>query len=123
MLPPTIDERSAPVARKKRRRPDAAQGETQVSVAATVAWLLSVLTTLVCGSVAAAVWLAVRNRADNESALIFVGLLHFSAIVTSVTSLALLAVVLKVRREPPPPSLVIGCVIVSALPILAVFLD
>jgi hypothetical protein len=111
------------VAKKNRRRPAAGPTESQVSVAVTVAWMLSVLTTLACASVAAIVWLVARNRAGNESALVFVGLMHFSAIVTGATSLLLLGVMLKVRREPPPLGLVVFSVILAGLPIAAALLD
>jgi hypothetical protein len=88
----------------------------------TVGWMLSVMTTLVCAVVAALVWLVMRERAEAASAMVLVRLLHFSAVVTACISLALLPVVIKIRREPPPVSLVLFAAIVAALPILAAFL-
>ena len=112
------------MAKKKRRRPPAAApAESPVSMAVTVAWMLSVMTTLVLAIVAALIWLVAKDRADNQTALTFARLLHFSAIVTAFISLAMLPVVLKVRREPPPLSVAVFAVIVAALPIVAAFLD
>ena len=106
---------------KRNRKPPAGPPESRVSVFVTVAWTLSVMTTLVCAGVALLVWLSVRSRGDNETALLFAGLLHFSAVVTGFASLFLLPVVFKVRPEPPPLGLVVGGVVIAVLPIAATF--
>lgn len=108
--------------RRRKQRPPAAPPESQASVFVTVGWSLSVITTLACASIALAVWLVVRDRADNETPLLFVRLMHFSSIVTGFFSLFLLPVVLKVRPEPPPASLVALAAAIAALPILAALL-
>ena len=53
--------------------------------------------------------------------MFFVHFLHFSATATGVVSLALMAVVLKTRREPPPRSIVVGSTVIALLPIGAYF--
>ena len=53
-----------------------------MSIVATVVWLLCAMTTTICAVVALLVWVFARNRADNEIAMLFVRVLHFSAIVT-----------------------------------------
>jgi hypothetical protein len=106
---------------KKNRRPRPAQDSplgSPVDVV-TVGWMLSVTTTLVCAGIAAIVWLFVHGRPNNEFAMLLVRYLHFSAVVTAVVSLALLAAVLKMRREAPPSIIVAVAVIVASLPILA----
>jgi hypothetical protein len=109
---------------KKQRRRKVASGpaESRVAEVATVAWMLSAMTTLLCASTAAIVWLAVHDREGHPTAVLFGRMLHFSAIVTAVVSLALVGVVIKIRRVPPPASITIFAVIVAVLPILAAFL-
>ncbi len=110
------------MAKKTHARPTAEKpAEAPASVAVTVAWLLSNVTTLVCAGVAGLAWLAARGREGNESVLLFAQFLHFSAIVAGCLSLMLLAAVLKIREDPPPLPLVVVSVIVAALPIVALF--
>lgn len=96
--------------------------ESRAAEAVTVAWMMSVMMTLFCGGAAALLWLAVQNAESHPNAVLFGRLLHFSAIVTALTSLALACVALKMRRVPPPKSVTIMAMIVATLPILAAFL-
>lgn len=98
------------------------QAESRGAEAATVVWMMSVMTTLVCGVVAAAVLLAAGERAGTETAQLFGRLLHFSAFVSAVVSLVLLGVVLKVRTDPPPPTVTWFAVVIALLAIGAAFL-
>ncbi len=82
-------------------------------------WMLSVTTTLVCAAMAVVIWLVVRGHEGNDLAMLLVRYLHFSSIVTALISLGLLMAVLKLRREPPPQSIVVTAVIISILPIAA----
>ena len=109
----------------KKRRQQAAAGpnESPASVAVTVAWMMAVITTLICASVSAGLWMIFQGRTDNPSALVFVGLLHFGSIVTGAVSLLLLPVVLKIHRQRPPVGLVVFAAIVGALPIAALLLN
>ncbi len=119
-----VVERARAVSKKKRRQPAVPAGpsETQASIVVTVAWTMTVMTTLVCAAAAAILWLVARERVNNRDLMLLVYLLHFSAIVTACVSLALLPVMLKVRRVPPPPSLIVVAVGIAALPILAALL-
>jgi hypothetical protein len=83
--------------------------------------MVSVMTTTVCGGVAALTLLAVGGQAADGPQL-FGRLLHFSAFVSAVVSLVLLAVVLKVRSEPPPPAVLWFAVAVALATIGAAFL-
>ncbi len=113
--------------KKKRRleRPNMPPGsrpvESRPAEAITVAWMLSVMTTLMCAGMAGMVWLFLHDHSGNETAMLLVGYLHFSSFVTAIVSLALLGPVLKMRRAAPPLSIVALAVIAAALPILAAF--
>lgn len=95
--------------------------ESRSAETVTVAWMMSVMMTLFCGGAAALVWLAVQDPESHPNAVLFGRLLHFSAIVTALTSLVLAGVALKIRRLPPPKSVTIVAVILAVLPILAAF--
>ena len=110
------------MAKKKRRQPPSIPPESPASLFITIGWTLSVLMTLGCSLAAALIWLVVKDRPSDDTSLLFVRLLHFSAIVTGFVSLVLLPIVLKVRREPPPRSFVVFAILVAALPMLAALL-
>jgi heme/copper-type cytochrome/quinol oxidase subunit 2 len=111
------------LAKKKRRPPrPVAPAESRAVETATVAWMLSVTTTLVCGSSAAIAWALARGQQGADRLLLLARYLHFSSVVTAAVSLVLLAVVLKYRQQAPPPSIVAVAAIVAVLPILAAFL-
>jgi hypothetical protein len=107
---------------KHRRRHRDEPTESRGAEVATVAWMMSVMTTLVCGGVAAAVLLGAGNRAGTERAQLLGRLLHFGAFVTAIVSLVLLAVVLKTRKEPPPLAITWGSLAIALLTIGAAFL-
>lgn len=96
--------------------------ESRGAEVATVAWMMSVLTTLLCGGTAAVVLLATLYRAPSEQAQLFGRLLHFGAFVSAIVSLVLLAVVLKVRSASPPPAVTWFAVAIALLAIGTAFL-
>jgi hypothetical protein len=106
----------------QRRRPQPTPGprESRAAEVATIAWMLTVMTTLLCAVGAAAMWLLVGFYGSKQ-AMALMHLLHFSSIATAVLSLVLLPVVLRTRQEAPPPSITIFAVLVAAVPILAAF--
>jgi hypothetical protein len=104
--------------RQRRER----KAETRGVEAVTVIWMMSVITTVVCGGVAALVLLTTSDRAGAEYPKLFGRLLHFSAFVSAVVSLVLLGVVLKVRSEPPPPAISWFAAVVALLVIGTAFL-
>ena len=107
---------------KKRRQHHDNRPESRGAEAATVAWMMSVLTTLICGAIAAAVLSVVGDGAGSEQVRLFGRLLHFGASVSAVVSLLLLAVVLKVRPESPPPAVTWFAVAIALLAIGTAFL-
>jgi hypothetical protein len=106
--------------REQHRRDSPAEG--RASEALTVMWMMSVVTTVACGVVAALVRLAASAGPGNDSALLFSRLLHFGAFVTAIVSLVFLGVVLKVRSEPPPAAVTWFSVAVALAAIGAAFL-
>jgi hypothetical protein len=111
------------VGRNKHRRHDRqVPTESRGAEVATVAWMVSVITTLVCLGVAAVVLLAAGDRAGAERAQLFGRLLHFGAFVTAIVSLVLLGVVFKTRNAPPPPAVTWFSVGIALLAIGAAFL-
>jgi hypothetical protein len=86
----------------------------------TVAWMLSVMTTLVCelGFVAArAFLLLVNSEADPIRAL--AAMLFFAALVVGLISLGLMVIVMRMRRDPPPRGIVAFAAVVGTLPLVA----
>ncbi len=115
-------ERRIALARKKRRQPrEDRPAESRAVEAATVAWMLSAITTLLCESMAGLAWILWRANPGAENILLFARYLHFCSLVTAAVTLVLTAVVLKSRREPPPRAIVVFAVILAALPVLAIF--
>lgn len=96
--------------------------ETRGADGLTVAWMMSVMTTVLCGVVGGTVVLATRGRAGAEGARTFGALLHFGAFVAAVVSLILLACVLKYRRQAPPQSIIWFAVIAAFVAIATTFL-
>jgi len=111
------------VAKKKRRQPPVERPvESRVVEAATVSWMLSAMTTLLCAIAAGLAWVLSRWNPEAEYLLLFAQYLHFCSLVTATVTLALTVAVLKGRQEPPPRGIVVFALIVAALPMLALFL-
>ena len=110
------------MAKKHRRREPALPTNSRPAETVTVVWMLSVVTTLVCSSMAALVWSVVHKQPENEIGMLLVRYLHFSSVVTALLSLGLLAAVIKLRRDAPPQSIVAAALVIAALPILAAML-
>jgi len=99
----------------------------RASDALTVAWMLATMAALVFGIfelVARGVQFS-GNNAANSSTLgldAMIQVTSLAAVVSAVMSLVLLVVVLRVRREAPPRTIVIGSIFIAAVPLLAPFL-
>ena len=113
------------MAKKKSRSkpiPPPLRTETRGADALTVAWMMSVITTVLCGAVSGLILLALSGRAGAEAPRMFARLLHFSAFVAAVLSLVLLACVLRFRQHSPPASITWFAVIAAFVVIAATFL-
>lgn len=106
----------SPMARQADRRltnsPEPSQ-ETRAADFMTVGWLLAAMTTLVCTAIAVVLVPVLRLWPDQAGLRVLSGFLLFAGTVIGLASVALLVVVLKVRVEPPPRSLVVGSVAVA----------
>ena len=109
--------RARPPARRKATRP-AGPAENRVAEFLTVAWLLSVFTTLVCelGSAAAMWYLQAQPQALRIAALASV--LLFAALVTGTLSLVLMAAAWRLRRVKPPPGVSVFALVIGLAPVV-----
>lgn len=110
---------------RQRQRPTVIKretGETRSADGLTVAWMMTVMTTVVCGVVGGAIVLATHGNPAAEQARTFGALLHFSAFVAAVVSLVLLAAVLKFRKQAPPAAITWFAVIAAMVVIGTTFL-
>lgn len=108
--------------KQKKRRRRAQKGEiaeSTASVALTVAWTVSVVMVFFCDLGAAAIqsvgWLVSEPDRTRVPALI----LLCSGSLVGLIVLALLPVVLRIRRVPPPEGFIVFAVVASVTPILA----
>ncbi len=124
----------SPKKRSKRRRFDRRQkqlapAETRTAEAATIAWMLSTMVT-VLAAVVSLVSLAlilvfaeeqeIANQAEEQKLAIqqaaLPGFILFIGIITGIICLVLTPVVYQVRRVPPPRSVAIFAVAVGLTP-------
>lgn len=116
-------------ARDQRRRAtavvDPALVESQAAEAATVAWMLSVLATLLALLAAGlANWLlqSFGDGGDPGKLLpLLPGILFFTSLVTGMIDLLLLPAIYLVRRIPPPPTITLAAVMIGLAPLFLMF--
>jgi hypothetical protein len=108
--------------RSRRRESKAAgldPGETETSVAATVAWMLATSTVLLCDVGAFLMQLAAAALPGNRGVTIFRDLLLFGGLVAGVVTLALLPVVYRLRRVAPPTGVTAFAACAALAPMVA----
>ena len=113
--------------RPKKPRPEKkvlhAQSESRRAHLLTIVWTLSVTTTFLCDIGAAVTRLLSGPGPLGVRVGTVSGLLLFSASVIGLLVLALLPVVLNVRRQAPPRGYVVFAVLVAAAPLLVIALQ
>jgi hypothetical protein len=97
-------------------------GESRAGDATTVAWTITVTMALLCDIGAVVAHFYADGYANARGALLFKELMLFSGAVIGFISLALLPIMLRVRRTPPPTGVMVFAVCVTAAPILALLL-
>jgi hypothetical protein len=104
--------------KKKKHSAAALPAETRAADAMTVAWMLCVVTAILCeiGAIVTR-WLLSDYRANVQLQVLF-ALLAFSALVTGAIGLCLLPIVMKTRRVPPPRAVVVVSVVAGVAPLL-----
>lgn len=115
------------MAKKKSRRERAAANspldstETRAAESFTVAWMLAVITTLVCQITGwITLWLLAQSPGSTGLGVL-AWLLLFAAVAIGLLSLLLAAVVLRTRREPPPRVITVGSLAIGVMPLVALF--
>jgi hypothetical protein len=86
----------------------------------TVAWMLSVMTALVCelGFVAARGYLLLVD-AKTATIQALAAMLLFAALVIGLVSLGLMVLVVRMRRVTPPRGILVFAAVVSLVPVAA----
>jgi hypothetical protein len=97
-------------------------GESQRSIAATVGWMLSTLTTLVAMLAVVGLQIAALRLVENKHLFVLSRLLLFAAAVSGLVSLVLLIVTWRVREDAPPRSIVIASIAIAATPLIGLVL-
>lgn len=105
---------------KKRKRAVAVSDPRSVEVL-TVAWMLMVVTTLVCELGFAAIRMG--RPAPDSRLTILSSLFLFAALVIGLLALLVTPVVLRSRRMPPPQGITVFAVVVGLAPVAMVALD
>lgn len=102
-------------AQSKKRRRVQPSSETKSVEFLTVAWMLAVMTTLVCivGATLARVY-----AEGNPGAALLAGYLLFAAAVIGGVSLVMLAAVYRLRKVKPPPGILFFAAVVGAAPLI-----
>ena len=100
---------------QKRNAKHARSRESRSTDALTIGWMLMVMTALVCELG----FLAARAFADAESGgslAVLMLLLLLASTIIGLCVLLLTPVVIKIRRDPPPRSIIIFSVLVGIAP-------
>ena len=107
--------------KKSKAKPTAtAPPESSRSVAATVAWMLTTLTTLVAMLAVFGLQLAARAIVRNEALVMLSRLLLFAAAMSGLAALLLLVVTWQVREDRPPLAIVVASVVIGVTPLVGV---
>lgn len=91
-----------------------------MSMAVTVAWTVSVTTVLMCNLAAAGAHFIAGRQPQATGIAVLSQWLLLSGGLIGVVSLALLPVVYRVRRQPPPTPVVAFAIFAAMAPILAI---
>ncbi len=110
-------------AKKKKRKPHPhvpVTPEARASEAITIAWTVTVTTTLLCNLMIIAAHFYIINYPDAKRMELLRGLMLLGGSIVGIMSLLILPVLYRVRRVPPPRGLVVFSICVALAPILAV---
>lgn len=102
-------------------------GEDRRAEAVTVAWMLTMLATTVADALSALMFavlpalFAEAGQAEGMSPLVFPRLLLLIAAFTGAACVCLTPFVYRFRRTPPPPSISAFGMVISIVPVVALF--
>ena len=106
------------VAEKLSPPPPRVPPETLAAEAVTVGWVLSAMTTLLCELGALAGWLYAADAPGSKIAVL-TALLCFASLVFGAIGLAMLPIVLKLRKSRPPRVVTLAVILIHAAPLIA----
>lgn len=106
---------------KQGRKQKKGSSETAAADTATIFWMLTVFTTLLCelGWAGARLYVAWVDSAAERMQLLG-ALLLLAAVVIGISALIMTPIVLRARRVPPPRGIVVFALLTAALPLLLV---
>jgi hypothetical protein len=109
--------------RKPRQVPHSTRDPDPSAEFVTVAWMLSVMTALVCelGFVAARGYLLLVN-AEAPTFQVLAAMLLFASLVIGLVSLGLMVLVVRMRQVAPPRGILTFAAVVAVAPMAAMLL-
>ena len=93
--------------------------ESRTAIAATVGWMLSVLSTFVGQLVVVAGTIVERLHLLGETASLMLNTLAVATVVTCLIALLLMPIALKLREIPPPRSMLAVAIVIGIMPLLS----
>ncbi|HEY2838523.1 MAG TPA: hypothetical protein VGJ26_05215 [Pirellulales bacterium] len=108
---------------RPKQTPSPTSGESQSVEMLTVGWMLSLITGLLCeiGFVLARAYVLFVDPTAGRMEVL-ASMLLFAAAVLGLFSLALCAVVVKLRKAPPPRGIVVFGIVIGAAPLAALLI-
>ena len=104
----------------KSTKKDTLPSETRAAEIVTIAWMLSVMVTLMGELASIAAWVFGRTYQGLVFLAIF---LFFTSLVTGVFSLVMAFVALRVRQTPPPKGIIVFSLVVGGTPLAYLLLN
>ena len=104
--------------RPKPRRAPQPPAESRAAEVITIGWMIAVLSTLACELIGVAARLYARVAADARAAELLAGLMLLAALVFGLVSLALIPLVYRARRVPPPRGVTLMALVIGAIPLI-----
>ncbi len=112
--------------RKTRNRVKPLSQETRAAEAVTVAWTLSVMTTLMCEIAALGLRAIAQGAPQGNSLYVLSGMLFLSSVIIGLVATALIPLVHRLRRDPPPRGFTAFALLICLAPsatLLAIYMQ
>jgi hypothetical protein len=103
---------------RQQKAPTKDSAEAPTTEFLTIGWLLTVMTTLVCEVGYFVVTMISSWQGDVQWLELLAGVLMFAALIVGLASVALLVLVHRMRKSPPPMPIVAFSLLVGLTPVL-----